>query len=165
MLIVFSLAVIVASIPIALPIVMQVTMAIGMKELGEVHRAVVTSVPALQDIASMSILCSDKTGTLTTAVITINKGEGSGRAKRAEERSDEKQKFVTTTNSSLRSSLGFVLDLSELVVASPDFDKASVLLYAAAAANPDKLGDPIDSAILRAKMSPHKEQGWTQDRR
>ncbi|GMI10211.1 hypothetical protein TrLO_g15595 [Triparma laevis f. longispina] len=125
MLIVFSLAVIVASIPIALPIVMQVTMAIGMKELGEVHRAVVTSVPALQDIASMSILCSDKTGTLTTAVITINK---------------------------------------ELVVASPDFDKASVLLYAAAAANPDKLGDPIDSAILRAKMSPHKEQGWTQDR-
>ncbi|GMH91854.1 hypothetical protein TrVE_jg14412 [Triparma verrucosa] len=126
-LIVFSLAVIVASIPIALPIVMQVTMAIGMKELGEVHKAVVTSVPALQDIASMSILCSDKTGTLTTAIITINK---------------------------------------ELVVAAPDFDKNKVLLYAAAAANPDKLGDPIDSAILRACQSPHKggSRPWKQDR-
>ena len=70
-LIVNSLAIIVASVPIALPIVMQVTMAMGMKELGDVHKAVVTSVPALQDIASLLILCSDKTGTLTTAMIQI----------------------------------------------------------------------------------------------
>jgi len=32
---------------------------------------VVTSLPALQDISSMSVLCSDKTGTLTTANISI----------------------------------------------------------------------------------------------
>ena len=124
-LIVNSLAIIVASIPIALPIVMQVTMAIGMKELGSVHHAVVTSVPALQDVASMSILCSDKTGTLTTALITIS---------------------------------------NELVVSAPDFEDESVLLYAAASANVDKLGDPIDSAILRAHPAPHKNLGWTQDR-
>lgn len=34
--------------------------------------AVVTSLPALQDISSMSVLCSDKTGTLTTANISIH---------------------------------------------------------------------------------------------
>ena len=59
-LIVNSLAIIVASIPIALPLVMHVSMAIGIKDLARVHRAVVTSIPALQDVASMSVLCSDK---------------------------------------------------------------------------------------------------------
>lgn len=65
------LSIIVASIPIALPIVMQVTMALGAGKMASDHNAVVTSVPALQDISSMSVLCSDKTGTLTTAKITI----------------------------------------------------------------------------------------------
>ena len=36
------------------------------------YNAVVTSLPALQDISSMSVLCSDKTGTLTTANIAIH---------------------------------------------------------------------------------------------
>ena len=125
-LIVNSLAILVASIPIALPIVMQVTMALGMKELSKVHRAIVTSVPALQDIACMSILCSDKTGTLTTALITIQ---------------------------------------TDGIVSSDKFEDEDVLLYAAAAANADKLGDPIDSAILRAREAPHRNgEGWTQDR-
>ena len=65
------LSIIVASIPIALPIVMQVTMALGAAKMSTEHNAIVTSVPALQDISSMSVLCSDKTGTLTTAKITI----------------------------------------------------------------------------------------------
>lgn len=122
MLIVNSLAIIVASIPIALPIVMQVTMAMGMKELGDVHRAVVTSVPALQDIASLVVLCSDKTGTLTTAIIQI---------------------------------------MPDSIVVAKPFEKSDVLTYAAAAANKDKLSDPIDSAILRASPPP---EGWTQER-
>ncbi len=65
------LSIIVASIPIALPIVLQVTMALGAGKMARDFHAVVTSVPALQDISSMSVLCSDKTGTLTTAKITI----------------------------------------------------------------------------------------------
>jgi len=65
------LSIIVAAIPIALPIVLQVTMALGAGKMAREFSAVVTSVPALQDISSMSILCSDKTGTLTTARITI----------------------------------------------------------------------------------------------
>jgi len=124
-LIVNSLAILVASIPIALPIVMQVTMAIGIRDLATTHRAVVTSVPALQDVASMSILCSDKTGTLTTAKITI---------------------------------------VEDRVVTTEGWKKEDVLLYASAAANADKLGDPIDSAILRARASPCKSDGWVQDR-
>ena len=66
------LSIIVASIPVALPLVLQVTMALGAGKMAREFSAVVTSLPALQDISSMSVLCSDKTGTLTTARITIH---------------------------------------------------------------------------------------------
>lgn len=66
------LAIIIAAIPVALPIVMQVTMALGAGKMAKEFDAVVTSLPALQDISSMTTLCSDKTGTLTTAHITIH---------------------------------------------------------------------------------------------
>ncbi len=66
-----ALSIIVASIPIALPIVLQVTMALGAGKMAREFHAIVTSMPALQDISSMSVLCSDKTGTLTTAKIKI----------------------------------------------------------------------------------------------
>lgn len=65
------LAIIVASIPIALPIVLKVTMSIGASKMAGEFHAAVTDVSALQDIASMTVLCSDKTGTLTTAKMAI----------------------------------------------------------------------------------------------
>jgi len=66
-----ALVILIASIPIALPLVLQVNMALGASHLATTYHAVVTSLPALQDIASMSMLCSDKTGTLTTANMSI----------------------------------------------------------------------------------------------
>lgn len=66
------LSIIVASIPIALPIVLTVTMALGASKMATEYHAAITNIPALQDIASMSVLCSDKTGTLTTAKMNIN---------------------------------------------------------------------------------------------
>lgn len=66
------LSIIIAAIPVALPIVMQVTMALGAGKMAREFDSVVTSLPALQDISSMTVLCSDKTGTLTTARITIH---------------------------------------------------------------------------------------------
>ena len=61
-----ALSIMIASIPVALPLVLQVNLALGASFLAKKHHAIVTSIPALQDIASMSILCSDKTGTLTS---------------------------------------------------------------------------------------------------
>lgn len=68
------LSIIIASIPVALPLVLQVTIALGAGTMARDFNAVVTSLPALQDISSMSVLCSDKTGTLTTAKISIHGG-------------------------------------------------------------------------------------------
>eukprot|EP00557_Chaetoceros_sp_GSL56_P008141 CAMPEP_0176495272 /NCGR_PEP_ID=MMETSP0200_2-20121128/10559_1 /TAXON_ID=947934 /ORGANISM="Chaetoceros sp., Strain GSL56" /LENGTH=998 /DNA_ID=CAMNT_0017893121 /DNA_START=355 /DNA_END=3351 /DNA_ORIENTATION=- len=66
-----ALSILIASIPVALPLVLQVNLALGAAFMAKNYHAIVTSIPALQDIASMSILCSDKTGTLTTANMTV----------------------------------------------------------------------------------------------
>ena len=68
-LILTCLSIIVASIPVALPLVLQVTMALGAGKMARDFSAVVTSLPALQDISSMSVLCSDKTGTVLTPTL------------------------------------------------------------------------------------------------
>lgn len=65
-----ALSLVIASVPVALPMVMQITMAIGARKMAD-HKAIVTHLTALQEIASMTVLCSDKTGTLTTANITV----------------------------------------------------------------------------------------------
>lgn len=54
----------VASIPLAIEIVTNTTLAIGSKALSQ-HGAIVARLSAIEDLAGMSILCSDKTGTLT----------------------------------------------------------------------------------------------------
>jgi len=54
----------VASIPLAIEIVTNATLAIGSKSLSH-HGAIVARLSAIEDLAGMKILCSDKTGTLT----------------------------------------------------------------------------------------------------
>lgn len=65
-----TLALVIGAVPIALPLVMQVTMAIGAAKMAK-RKAIVTHLTALQEIASMTVLCSDKTGTLTTAQMAV----------------------------------------------------------------------------------------------
>ena len=60
----FALVVTIASIPVALPAVMSVTMAVGARELAR-RQAVVSHLPAMEELGGMDVLCSDKTGTLT----------------------------------------------------------------------------------------------------
>lgn len=66
-----ALSILIASIPVALPLVLQLNLALGASFHAKKHHAIITSIPALQDIASMSMLCSDKTGTLATANMSI----------------------------------------------------------------------------------------------
>merc|ERR1719394_1680678 len=64
------LSLVIASVPVALPMVMKVTLSIGAKEMAD-EGGIVTHLTALEEIASMKVLCSDKTGTLTTAQMTV----------------------------------------------------------------------------------------------
>jgi len=65
----FALVLAVASIPAALPAVLSITMAIGAMELAR-KQAIVTRLVAIEELAGVDILCSDKTGTLTKNELT-----------------------------------------------------------------------------------------------
>ncbi len=67
----FSLVLTVAAIPVALPTVLTVTMAVGAINLAR-KKAIVSRLAAIEELAGMDILCSDKTGTLTKNVMTIS---------------------------------------------------------------------------------------------
>lgn len=63
-LLIFALVLTISAIPVAMPAVLTVTMAIGARALSA-KDAIVSRLSAIEELAGMDILCSDKTGTLT----------------------------------------------------------------------------------------------------
>eukprot|EP00931_Biecheleriopsis_adriatica_P032275 TRINITY_DN1884_c0_g1_i4.p1 TRINITY_DN1884_c0_g1~~TRINITY_DN1884_c0_g1_i4.p1 ORF type:complete len:1010 (+),score=253.09 TRINITY_DN1884_c0_g1_i4:47-3076(+) len=133
-----ALSILIAAVPIALPLVLQVTMAIGAYRMATKHHAIVTRMSALQDIASMDVLCSDKTGTLTTAKMSINldmiwpaKKDGFDIVEPYLYREDNQERA----------------------------QKQMLLVMAITASNADKKDDAIDGAVLRAFDKMKDEQG------
>jgi H+-transporting ATPase len=66
----YVLVLLIASIPVALPAVMSVTMAIGAYTLS-LQKAIVSRLSAIEELAGVDVLCSDKTGTLTMNELTV----------------------------------------------------------------------------------------------
>jgi H+-transporting ATPase len=65
----FALILTVAAIPVALPAVLSVTMAIGALALSRM-KAIVSRLESIEEMAGIDVLCSDKTGTLTENRLT-----------------------------------------------------------------------------------------------
>ena len=66
----FVLVLLVASIPVAMPAVFSITMALGALALSK-QKAIVSKLSAIEEMAGVDILCSDKTGTLTKNELTL----------------------------------------------------------------------------------------------
>ncbi|MCK8603439.1 plasma-membrane proton-efflux P-type ATPase [Desulfoferrobacter suflitae] len=66
----FVLILVVASIPVAMPAVLSVTMALGALALSRM-KAIVSRLQSIEEMAGIDILCSDKTGTLTQNKLTL----------------------------------------------------------------------------------------------
>jgi H+-transporting ATPase len=65
----FVLVLTIAAIPVAMPAVLSVTMALGARMLAA-KQAIVTKLTAVEEVAGIDVLCSDKTGTLTKSELT-----------------------------------------------------------------------------------------------
>ena len=68
----FGLVLTVAAVPVAMPAVLSVTMALGAGVLAR-KQAIVTKLTSVEELAGVDVLCSDKTGTLTRNSLTMGK--------------------------------------------------------------------------------------------
>jgi len=66
----FALVLTVAAIPVAMPTVLSVTMAVGARLLAR-KQAIVSKLVAIEELAGVDTLCADKTGTLTQNKLTL----------------------------------------------------------------------------------------------
>ena len=66
----FALVLTVAAIPVAMPTVLSVTMAVGARLLAK-KQAIVSRLVAIEELAGVDVLCADKTGTLTQNALTL----------------------------------------------------------------------------------------------
>ncbi len=67
----FALVLTVAAIPVAMPTVLSVTMAVGGARLLAKKQAIVSKLVAIEELAGVDVLCADKTGTLTQNALTL----------------------------------------------------------------------------------------------
>jgi H+-transporting ATPase len=66
----FALVLTVAAIPVAMPTVLSVTMAVGARTLAH-KQAIVSRLASIEELAGIDVLCADKTGTVTQNRLTL----------------------------------------------------------------------------------------------
>ncbi|MGA7488609.1 MAG: cation-translocating P-type ATPase [Xanthobacteraceae bacterium] len=142
----FAVALAVAAIPEALPAIVTVGLSLGVRRMAAAN-AIVRKLPAVETLGAATVICSDKTGTLTRNEMTV----------RAIVTASE---LVEVGGSGYIPAGDFILDGAPLAVASPAHEAVAQTLQAGALANDAALthregrwlvqGDPTEGALIVA---------------
>ncbi|CAG0938167.1 partial H+-transporting ATPase, partial [Gallionellaceae bacterium] len=131
-----------SAIPEGLPTIMTITLALGVRRMAERH-AIVRHLPAVETLGSVTVICSDKTGTLTRNEMTV-------------------QRVVTGSHVFEVSGTGYAPEggfhLGGMTVSSDDYPELSHIARAVVLCNDARLGrhddgwklhgDPTEGALL-----------------
>ncbi|PNY04062.1 plasma membrane H+-ATPase [Trifolium pratense] len=131
------LVLLIGGIPIAMPTVLSVTLAIGSHRLSQ-QGAITKRMTAIEEMAGMDVLCSDKTGTLTLNRLSVDQNL---------------IEFHVVYEDLVSKSSARKIGLNKFVVFNNNMDKDMIVLLAARAARLENQ-DAIDAAIVNMLADP-----------
>ncbi|RID44296.1 hypothetical protein BRARA_I01103 [Brassica rapa] len=116
------LVLLIGGIPIAMPTVLSVTMAIGSHRLSQ-QGAITKRMTAIEEMAGMDVLCSDKTGTLTLNKLSVDKNLVEVFCKGVEKDQRTALTYIDSDGNWHRVSKGAPEQILDLANARPDLRK------------------------------------------
>jgi len=141
---VVALALMVAAVPEGLPLTLTLTLAFSMDRMGK-HNAIVKKMVGVETLGSVTVICTDKTGTLTKNEMTVEKVYVNGKTFEISGNGYSIEGVITLNNKSI--DLLKEKELTHLLTGSILCNNANVKFVSNA---PNIIGDPTEAALIIA---------------